>query len=138
MPTHQKSFDRVNDILKQSNKVFVVPVFQRPYAWDETQVQQLIDDIDTGSRRKPSPFHYLSPIHVVEIDSCSQQEWLCYVDQSNEDVAALNQANFRSDDGGAIRVYLVIDGQQRLTTLFNLFWNMNRAGLQNISGYTSC
>ncbi len=137
MPTHQKSFDRVNDILKQSNKVFVVPLLQRPYAWDETQVQQLLDDIDTGSRRKPSPFHYLSPIHVVEIDSCSQNEWLQYVDQSNEDVAALNQANFRSDDGSAIRVYLIIDGQQRLTTLFNLFWNMNRAGLTlNCNGIT--
>ena len=75
MPTHQKSFDRIDDIPRQNNKVFVVPVFQRPYAWDATQIQQLLDDIETGSRRKPLPFHYLSPIHVVEIDSCSQQEW---------------------------------------------------------------
>lgn len=129
MPTHQKNFDRVDHILRQGNHVFVIPVFQRPYSWEDCHIQQLLDDIDTGSRRQPTAFHYLSPIHVVEIDDHSQDEWLYYVDQSNEDIATLNQANFRSDDGSTITVYMVIDGQQRLTTLFNLFWNMNPSGL---------
>ena len=125
MSTNQGNFDPVDDILRQGNKVFVIPVFQRPYAWEEEHIQQLLDDIDTGSKRKPFPVHYLSPIHVVAIRDPQQSEWIDYVDQSNNDVIALNETGFRSDDLGAIRVYLLIDGQQRLTTLFNLFWKMN-------------
>ena len=129
MIINQGNFDQVNDILRDGNKVFVVPIFQRPYAWGERQVQQLLDDIDTGSRRNPTPTHYLSPIHVVQIATSYQKEWLDYVDQSNDDIIALNQSGFKAADGGAIRVYLVIDGQQRLTTLFSLFWQMSRSNL---------
>jgi len=132
MPTNQDIFDPVDDVLRQGNKIFVIPVFQRPYAWEEIHIKQLLDDIDTGSKRRPTPAHYLSPIHLVPIRNPKQKEWIYYVDQSNDDVIALNQTDFTSDENGqrgTIRVYMVIDGQQRLTTLFNLFWNMNPAKL---------
>ena len=125
MPTHQKLFDSVNDILREGNKVFVIPVFQRPYAWEDKHIQTLIDDIDTASQRKPKPFHYLSPIHVIEVEDSEQKEWKDYVDERNDDIMVLNKSGFQTDNGSALKVYLVIDGQQRLTTLFSLLWKMN-------------
>jgi hypothetical protein len=125
MPTHQKLFDSVNDILREGNKVFVIPVFQRPYAWEDQHIQTLIDDIDTASQRKPKPFHYLSPIHVIEVEDSEQKEWKDYVDNANDDIIALNDSGFQTDTGSALKVYLVIDGQQRLTTLFSLLWGIN-------------
>lgn len=126
---NQGNFDPVNDILRDGNKVFVVPFFQRPYAWEELQIQQLLEDIDVGSKRHPVPAHYLSPIHVVLIENPNQPEWINYVDQLNDDIIALSRSNFRSADGGAIRVFLIIDGQQRLTTLFSFLWQMSQSNL---------
>jgi len=130
MPINQGNFDSVYDVLHRNN-VFVIPIFQRPYAWEDVQIQQLFDDIVTGANRKNS-FHYLAPIHVVEVESSVTAEWNEYVDQSNDDIralAALGETSFRGDDGAPIRVFLVVDGQQRLTTLFYLFWILNPSGL---------
>ena len=132
MPTHQKLFDSVNDILREGNKVFVIPVFQRPYAWEDKHIQTLIDDIDTASQRKPKPFHYLSPIHVIEVEDSEQKEWKDYVDERNDDIMVLNKSGFQTDNGSALKVYLVIDGQQRLTTLFSLLWKMNTDRLTGV------
>ena len=125
MPTHQNLFDSVNDIFREGNKVFVIPVFQRPYAWEDQHIQTLIDDIDTASQRKPKPFHYLSPIHVINIEDPEQKEWKNYVDNANHDIVLLNKSGFETDTGSALKVYLVIDGQQRLTTLFSLLWGLH-------------
>ena len=126
MSTHQILFDSVNDIFREGNKVFVIPVFQRPYAWEDQHIQTLIDDIDTASQRKPKPFHYFSPIHVIEVEDPGQKEWQDYVDHGNDDILALNKSGFQTDTGSVLKVYLVIDGQQRLTTLFSLLWNINK------------
>lgn len=130
MPTNQTQFDSVNDIFREGNKVFVIPVFQRPYAWEEQHIQTLIDDIDTASQRKPKPFHYLSPIHVIEIKEPKQKEWRDYTDDKNDDIQRLNKSDFQTDTGSILKVYLVIDGQQRLTTLFSLLWGINKDRLQ--------
>jgi len=114
MPTYQKSFDSINDILREGNKVFVVPVFQRPYAWEDRHIQTLIDDIDTASQRKPKPFHYFSPIHVIEVEDSDQIEWKDYVDHRNEDIMVLDESGFQTDNGSVLKVYLVIDGQKHV------------------------
>lgn len=75
---------RVSDIFLNTN--YVVPIYQRNYAWGEPQIVQLIEDIDSSINDK-SESYFLGNLIVN-----------------------------RSDNN----VYEVIDGQQRLTTLYLL------------------
>lgn len=74
----------VSDIFANSN--YLVPIYQRNYAWSETQILQLIEDIESS------------------IDDLSKNYFLG------------NLIVNRTDNN----VYEVIDGQQRLTTLYLL------------------
>jgi len=69
-----------------TNISYVVPIYQRNYAWGELQIQQLIEDIDSS------------------------------IDDSNKNYFLGNLIVNQTDNN----VYEVIDGQQRLTTLFLL------------------
>lgn len=68
------------------NTNYLVPIYQRNYAWSETQIVQLIEDIESS------------------IDTASKNYFLgnLIVNQTDNNV------------------YEVIDGQQRLTTLYLL------------------
>lgn len=65
---------------------YLVPIYQRNYAWTETQIEQLIEDIES------------------------------YIDGSNDNYFLGNLIVNQTDNN----VYEVIDGQQRLTTLYLL------------------
>lgn len=69
-----------------TNMSYVVPIYQRNYAWREIQIEQLIEDIDS-SIDDPTKNYFLGNLIVNQTDN---------------------------------NVYEVIDGQQRLTTLFLL------------------
>lgn len=107
----------VTNLFNASN-VYVVPTFQRPYAWENTQWDELIEDIRNATRKNP-PYHYFAPIHVVQIADPSDDLWKKYIDNKNEDTTNLIKSNFRSGIG-SINVFLVIDGQQRLITFYSL------------------
>ena len=70
-------FDNIN---------YLVPIYQRNYAWSETQIEQLIEDIES-SIDCPNKNYFLGNLIVNQTDN---------------------------------NVYEVIDGQQRLTTLYLL------------------
>ncbi|WP_010281045.1 DUF262 domain-containing protein [Bacillus timonensis] len=74
---------------------YVVPIYQRNYAWGEMQIEQLIEDIDSS------------------------------INDSNKNYFLGNLIVNQTDNN----VYEVIDGQQRLTTLFLLetYLGMNLA-----------
>jgi hypothetical protein len=78
-----------------SNFSYVIPIYQRNYAWGEMQIEQLIEDIDS------------------------------LIDDSNKNYFLGNLIVNQTDNN----VYEVIDGQQRLTTLFLLenYLGMNLA-----------
>lgn len=67
-----------------------IPIYQRSYAWEYRQIEQLIDDINDSD----SPFYFLGSLVVDN----------------------------KKDDR---QIYEVIDGQQRLATLFILFSVLN-------------
>lgn len=69
-----------------TNISYVVPIYQRNYAWGEMQIEQLIEDIDSS------------------------------IDDHNGNYFLGNLVVNQTDNN----VYEVIDGQQRLTTLFLL------------------
>ncbi|GAE27296.1 hypothetical protein JCM9140_3427 [Halalkalibacter wakoensis JCM 9140] len=69
-----------------SNVTYVIPIYQRNYAWGERQIEQLIEDIDSSIVDLENNY-FLGNLIVNQTDN---------------------------------NVYEVIDGQQRLTTLFLL------------------
>jgi len=75
MPTSHNDFDVARKLFQ--NSVFVIPTFQRPYAWEKNQMDDLIHDIHYASTLK-KPVHYLSPIHAIKIENPQQPEWIKY------------------------------------------------------------
>lgn len=75
----------VANIFKNTN--YSVPIYQRNYAWNELQILQLIEDIDSAIFGNDDQTYFLGNLVVNQTDN---------------------------------NVYEVIDGQQRLTTLYLL------------------
>ena len=72
-----------------NNVIFEVPPFQRPYKWADKRLRQLHTDLLTLVDRQPD-LHFLGAIII----------------------------HGRPSDPGVPKVYEVIDGQQRLTTIY--------------------
>lgn len=77
----------LNDItIFDTNSHYVIPRYQRAYAWEDKEIIQLIDDINDNESSKS---YYIGSLIVSPIK-------------------------------GKFETYEVVDGQQRLTTLFLL------------------
>lgn len=122
------NFSAVSSLFNNSDTVFIIPTFQRPYSWEEKHVNELLKDIDKSALIK-NPYHYLSPVHLIRVkpsdiinpailDLGQFAEW------NNTDLKKLYESIqdefFINHAGSEFRVYYVIDGQQRLTTLYIL------------------
>lgn len=77
------------DLITQQSSRLVVPVYQRPYSWDKTHCEQLWSDILLVARRG-APSHFTGSVVWVQEGTMS---------------------------ASGITPRLVIDGQQRLTTV---------------------
>ena len=75
--------------LRQSPQ-FIIPIYQRTYSWTEAQCQQLWKDILRAGSHEDIPAHFIGSVVYVE--------------------KGLYQVSSQSP-------LLVIDGQQRLTTV---------------------
>ena len=81
---------RVQGFLSRHNTQFVIPIYQRNYDWREEHCKQLLNDIlAVGSSPTLSP-HFIGSIVLVSDNASST---------------------------GRINEFVIIDGQQRLTTL---------------------
>lgn len=76
-------------LIAEMNTRFVVPVYQRPYSWGESQCLQLWDDILACGRQRES-FHFTGSIVTIQDGTMSPQ---------------------------GVMPLLLIDGQQRITTI---------------------
>ena len=90
--------------LFSSPHIYVIPTFQRPYAWEEPQWDDLIHDIQSAAAH-PDPYRYFAPIHVVEINNPSEYLWSNYTDCSCHDIASLSASNFRDIRKNALTVF---------------------------------
>ena len=79
--------------LIEGAKQYVVPLFQRPYSWQKKQWQELLDDLNDLYENESTNTHFIGSI--VTMPTLLKPE---------NNVAS----------------YLLIDGQQRLTTIFIL------------------
>jgi uncharacterized protein with ParB-like and HNH nuclease domain len=74
----------------EGTKQYVIPLFQRPYSWQKAQWEMLWNDIlELYEHENPSP-HFMGSIVTMQTDSGPE----------------------------SVTKYLLIDGQQRLTTVF--------------------
>jgi len=81
----------VQQIFTEVGTSYVVPVYQRNYAWREEQIEQLVDDVWTAARDEGQDQYFLGNLVVAR--------------------------RTPADGPGTARSLEVIDGQQRLTTL---------------------
>lgn len=82
---------RLNKLLAETDRKFAIPIYQRKYSWTEKQCLTLWEDIKRLSKMEPNAGHFIGSI-------------VCY-QLTDEDMP------------GVIKEKIVIDGQQRLTTL---------------------
>src|SRR5947209_9158484 len=75
----------------QSPQQFIIPIYQRTYSWKDTQCQQLWNDIRNAAAKTEITAHFMGSV--------------VYIKRSQYQVSE------------KIPQLLVIDGQQRLTTI---------------------
>jgi uncharacterized protein with ParB-like and HNH nuclease domain/predicted transport protein len=102
---------RLLDFLKKSPQ-FVIPIYQRIYSWSDRECRQLWDDIMRAGRDDAVPAHFVGSI--------------VYVEKSLYQVAVQSSL-------------LVIDGQQRLTTVTLLIEALARSlnGEEPLEGFSA-
>lgn len=89
-----------------------------------SQIDDLFRDMEKASRTNGR--HYLSALHLIPLSPSDANDPLIdFVEYSeNSDLAILQGAaknnELQTPAGNSVQVYAVIDGQQRLTTLFLL------------------
>lgn len=90
-----------------SSKIFRTPDYQRGYAWVDKQLNELWDDLDEIPIDENGKYksHYTGTIILKEIKPNSDEEWY----------------------EGEAKFYDVVDGQQRLTTISILLFELLKA-----------
>lgn len=109
------AFTPIYDLFRHEN-LMIVPTFQRPYRWEDKQINTLIEDIEIGNKRGIE--HYLSPVHLIEIVTTSAYDIQLLNKYTDSSLLpkVIAPGGLVDDSGFPVSVYLVIDGQQRLTT----------------------
>ena len=116
-PTRFNQLPSVREILADGDTVFVIPTFQRPYAWGVKQIEDLRQDLKEAAEAGPQPRpHYFAQAHFVEITG-QDGELAMLLDTEHQ---ALSETLAQLEVGNIRQVYAVIDGQQRLVTLYLL------------------
>ena len=87
----QASETKLQQII-EGTKQYVVPLFQRPYSWKKSEWQMLWDDLNELSESDNPRTHFMGSIVTIPTTSIPE----------------------------GVSKYLLIDGQQRLTTIFIL------------------
>jgi hypothetical protein len=110
----------VSQLLEMS---FFIPPYQRGYRWSEQQVRDLLNDIDTFEPNSSNGEWYcVQPLVVKRIEDSEKQK------------NGLDERDW----------YEVIDGQQRLTTIFliihyiNEMWVGKQKNKEPILNYQTC
>ena len=115
---HNNQFTPVLDALNDPNTVYVIPSFQRPYAWSERQIKDLCLDMEKASNPR-NGYHYLSALHFIPVDVSDQNAQITdFIDyQGIEHLRILKDAannhELRTQQRNPVKIYAVVDGQQR-------------------------
>ena len=91
------------------NKTTFLPAIQREYVWGTKEICQLFDSIMSG--------YPISSFLFWRVDRSNKKEWIGYdfIRNFDKDNPHNKEANF---DGLNDNIYFVLDGQQRMTSLY--------------------
>lgn len=104
-PEEENNIEMKSLIELRDGRIFYVPAYQRGYRWNEEQVKDLLDDLYSfASGKNEKQFYCLQPIIVKKISKDSVQ-WKTIIEAHPQ----IDQEK---------EIYEVVDGQQRLTTLY--------------------
>lgn len=98
------SSETISDLLMSSGEFFYIPAYQRHYNWNKSQVQRLLETSVEGLLgllEDADSFSFLGTIILIK-------------DDEHKTIAPIHKNEVPA------KVKLVIDGQQRLTTIFLL------------------
>jgi uncharacterized protein with ParB-like and HNH nuclease domain len=88
-----------------STRIFRIPDYQRGYAWEEKQLDELWDDLDEiPAVDEELKKHYMGTIYLEETNPTETEKWL-----------------------SGVKFYNVVDGQQRLTSISILLFELLKA-----------
>lgn len=59
------SFQSLASAMLSTDSIFIIPTFQRPYAWAYNHVEDLLNDITMATTR--GSHHYFGTIHLIKI-----------------------------------------------------------------------
>ena len=105
--------ETINKIVEKINKSILLPDIQRPFVWTEEQIYKLFDSLMRGYPISTFLFWELTKDKLQEIEK-KQDLWIKmykFVDLNEDD--NIEELNRNKDS-----YQLVLDGQQRLTSLF--------------------
>lgn len=92
-----------------SNNKYVLPSIQREYVWDSNQIETLFDSLMRGYPISTFLFWEISKEHVTDYD------FYAFINNYHENKGTHNKkVDLKGSDG----VTAVLDGQQRLTSLY--------------------
>jgi uncharacterized protein with ParB-like and HNH nuclease domain len=88
-----------------NTRIFRIPDYQRGYAWEDKQLNELWDDLDEiPSVNNELKKHYTGTIYLEETNPLETEKWL-----------------------SGVKFYNVVDGQQRLTSISILLFELLKA-----------
>lgn len=105
--------ETISTIIEQINKGIMLPDIQRPFVWNEEQIYKLFDSLMRGYPISTFLFWELSKDKLSEIETSQKLSIKMYkfVDTNCDD-------NTEEINRGKDFYQLVLDGQQRLTSLY--------------------
>ena len=113
---------RVGEIA-DSGMSFLVPAYQRGYRWGKEEVNALFDDLLEFQNERECEYYCLQPL-VVRKASLSGTE------KSLEGIV-FPESEANASEKAPNRIYELIDGQQRLTTIWLLLFVLNGKNTPN-------
>lgn len=108
----------LKSISELSGMKFFIPNYQRGYRWTKQQVKDLLEDINEFIEKKQGGFYSIQPL-VVKRNIINKEEYCSKL----KEIEPTNKNNLLEQTENLINKYSkweVIDGQQRLTTIFIL------------------
>ena len=100
---------RIKDVISAINKDFFLPAIQREFVWEPDQIERLFDSI-LGD-------YPIGSFLFWKVDEQNKEEWTTFefIRQFDKEHPNNPEANLK---GIARDIYLILDGQQRITSLY--------------------
>lgn len=139
----EKNDDRIFDVREVSieeicanDYEFVIPVYQRPYVWDEIQINKLLEDLKSNFQLKKE--YYVGSVYVTkreDFETCfdvidGQQRFTTFwlISLYFKDMASYDLKNFIKNEGKPARLHFEI--RDKVSNYFEKLINNNLSNIE--------